>query len=56
MYREYSAEEYTKACRLLLEIRDDCLKSDGDNDTKRKEKIKALNIALDAIDRIDWHH
>lgn len=58
-YVEYTAEEYTEACRLLLEMRDNCLKTYGENeysDPKKEQKAKALNIALDAIDRIDWKH
>ena len=58
-YVEYTAEEYTEACMLLLEMRDNCLKTYGENeysDPKKEQKAKALNIALDAIDRIDWKH
>ena len=58
-YKEYTAEEYTEACRLLLEMRDNCRKSYGKDeysDPLKDQKAKALEIALDAIDRINWKH
>lgn len=59
MYIDYTAEEYTQACRLLLAMRDNCLRQYGPADyidPYRKQKAKALDIALDAIDRIGWKH
>lgn len=47
---EYTSEEYTEACAILLNMRD-CSDS--------YEERKAINIALNVIDRINWkevHH
>lgn len=58
MYGAYTSDEITEACRLLLEMRENCLRNpvhgEGEyNDPKRLAKAKALNIALDAIDRME---
>lgn len=58
-YIEHTAEEYTEACNLLLQMRDNCLKTYGENeysDPLKEQKAKAINIALDAIDRVGWKH
>ena len=43
----YTKEEIIEATRLLLQIRDDCVKIN--NDSLRKEKYKALNMAIDVM-------
>lgn len=51
-YQVYGEEKLTEVCRLLLEMRDNCVPKDGQtyDDPKRKAKFEALNIALDAVD------
>ena len=51
MTRAYTEEEITEATRLLLQIRDNCIKKDTDkyDDPLRKEKYNALNMAIDGI-------
>ena len=49
--RAYTEEEITEATRLLLQIRDNCIKKDTDkyDDPLRKEKYNALNMAIDGL-------
>ena len=51
MTRAYTEEEITEATRLLLQIRDNCIKKDTDkyDDPLRKEKYNALNMAIDGV-------
>ena len=47
----YTEEEITEATRLLLQIRDNCIKKDTDkyDDPLRKDKYNALNMAIDGL-------
>lgn len=47
----YTEEEITEATRLLLQIRDNCVKKDTDkyDDPLRKEKYNAMNMAIDGL-------
>ena len=49
--RAYTEEEITEATRLLLEMRDNCIKKDTDkyDDSLRKDKYNALNMAIDGL-------
>ena len=51
MTRAYTEEEITEATRLLLQIRDNCVKKDTDkyDDPLRKDKYNALNMAIDGL-------
>ena len=53
---KYSSDELADADELLREMRDNCIKKDSDkyDDSKRKEKYKALEIATYAINKIFW--
>lgn len=51
----YTAEELTDACYLLLKMRDACKAGVNVYDSLQAEKVKALNIALEAIGMMpDW--
>ena len=55
----YTQDEVTEASRLLIEMRENCyFKKDGQiyDDPDRMKKYKALNIALDAIGRMEVLH
>lgn len=55
----YTQEEVTEATRLLLEMRENCYfckEGQAYNDHKRMAKYKALNIALDALGRMEVLH
>lgn len=47
----YTEEEITEATRLLLQMRDNCVKKDTDeyDDPLRKDKYNALNMAIDGL-------
>ena len=49
--RAYTEEEITEATRLLLQMRDNCVKKDTDkyDDPLRKDKYNALNIAINGL-------
>ena len=49
--RAYTEEEITEATRLLLQIRDNCIKKDTDkyDDPLRKDKYNALNMAIEGV-------
>ena len=49
--RAYTDEEITEATRLLLVMRDNCIKKDTDkyDDPFRKEKYNALNMAIEGV-------
>ena len=51
MTRAYTDEEITEATRLLLKMRDNCVRKNTDkyDDPLRKEKYNALNMAIDGI-------
>ena len=51
MTRAYTDEEITEATRLLLKMRDNCVRkyTDKYDDTLRKDKYNALNIAIDGL-------
>ena len=51
MTRAYTDEEITEATRLLLKMRDNCVRKDTDkyDDKKKKKKYNALNMAIDGI-------
>ena len=53
MHSVIPEEKLTEAYRLLLEMRDNCVKHADDqyDDTKRKAKYEALNIAMAAMGR-----
>lgn len=55
-YTVYSEEKLTEVCRLLLEMRDNCVPKDVQtyDDPKRKAKFEALSVALDAVD-VMWN-
>ena len=51
----YTAEELTDVCNLLLKMRDACKAGVHVCDSLRAEKVKALDIALEAIGMMpDW--
>ena len=47
----YTEEEIIEVTRLLLQMRDNCIKKDTDkyDDVLRKEKYNALNIAIEGL-------
>ena len=49
--KAYTKEEITEATKLLLQMRDNCIKKDTDkyDDPLRKEKYNALNMAIDGL-------
>ena len=49
--KAYTKEEITEATKLLLQMRDNCVKKDTDkyDDPLRKEKYNALNMAIDGL-------
>ena len=49
--KAYTKEEITEATKLLLQMRDNCVKKDTDkyDDTLRKEKYNSLNMAIDGL-------
>jgi hypothetical protein len=51
MTSAYTDEEITEATRLLLEMRDNCIRKDTDkyDDPLRKYKYNALNMAIDGL-------
>lgn len=51
----YTYEHLTNAARLLENMRDNCIKKDTDayDDPDRDKKREALNIAIDAIDKLN---
>lgn len=53
MHRAIPEEKLTEAYRLLLEMRDNCVKHADDqyDDPKREAKREALNIAITAMGR-----
>lgn len=53
---KYSSDELADADKLLREMRDNCIKKDGDvyDDPQREEKYKALSIAVYAVSKIFW--
>lgn len=53
MHRAIPEEKHTEAYRLLLEMRDNCVKHADDqyDDPKREAKREALNIAITAMGR-----
>ena len=51
MTRAYTDEEITEATRLLLKMRDNCVRKNTDkyDDPLRKEKYNALNMAIKGV-------
>ena len=51
MTRAYTDEEITEATRLLLKMRDNCVRKNTDkyDDPLRKDKYNALNMAIDGL-------
>lgn len=51
MHNAIPEEKLTEAYRLLLEMRDNCVKHEDDqyDDPKREAKYEALNIAMDVM-------
>ena len=49
--KAYTKEEITEATKLLLQMRDNCVKKDIDkyDDPLRKEKYNSLNMAIDGL-------
>ena len=49
--KAYTKEEITEATKLLLKMRDNCVKKDADkyDDPLRKEKYNSLNMAIDGL-------
>ena len=49
--KAYTKEEITEATKLLLQMRDNCVKKDTDkyDDPLRKEKYNSLNMAIDGL-------
>ena len=49
--KAYTKEEITEATKLLLQMRDNCVKKDADkyDDPLRKEKYNSLNMAIDGL-------
>ena len=49
--KSYTKEEITEATKLLLQMRDNCVKKDTDkyDDPLRKEKYNSLNMAIDGL-------
>ena len=47
----YTEEEITEATRLLLQMRDNCIKKHTDKyeDPLRKDKYNALNMAIEGL-------
>lgn len=51
----YKAEDIALAKRLIAEMRDNCRRKPTDkyDDPKREQKHHALNIAMDALNRLE---
>lgn len=49
--KAYTKEEITEATKLLLQMRDNCVKkyTDKYDDPLRKEKYNSLNMAIDGL-------
>lgn len=56
MANKYTYGELNEAIELLMEMRDNCTKKDGDvyDDPKRDAKYKALTIAIRELDHLFW--
>ena len=53
----YAAEDINLAKRLISEMRENCCKKPTDkyDDPKREQKHHALNIAMDALNRLETY-
>lgn len=56
MTYKYTSGELNEAIKLLMEMRDNCVRKETDiyNDPKRDAKYKALTIAIRELDHLFW--